>query len=82
MLSTVRLVFITLLLLVSLPATGISEESEQIEFIYVNANVGAAAGGHTALRLGEDVFHYQFFPDKRFLLVRESWDQFKLIYTR
>jgi hypothetical protein len=48
----------------------------------VNAKVRAAAGGHTALRLGEDVFHYQFFPDKRFLLVRESWDQFKLIYTR
>lgn len=77
-----RLAFITLLLLMSLPPFGIAKESEQIEFIYVNANVGAAAGGHTALRLGEDVFHYQFFPNKRFLLVRESWDHFKLIYTR
>ena len=64
--------------------TGLAfaEKSEQIEFIYVNANVGAAAGGHTAIKLGEDVFHYQFFPDKRFLLVRESWEHFKLIYTR
>lgn len=56
--------------------------AEQLEFIYVNANVGAAAGGHIALRLGNDVFHYQFHPNKRFLLIRESWDHFRLIYNR
>ena len=56
--------------------------AENIELLYVNANVGASAGGHTALKLGDDVFHYQFFPDERFLLVRESWPHFRLIYNR
>ena len=59
-----------------------SVHAENIELLYVNANVGASAGGHTALKLGDDVFHYQFFPDERFLLVRESWPHFRLIYNR
>ena len=59
-----------------------SSYAEQIEIIYVNANVGAAAGGHVGLKLDDDVFHYQFYPDGRFLLVRESWDSFRLIYNR
>ncbi len=52
-----------------------------IDFLYINANAGEAAGGHTALRLGDSVFHYQFFPDATFLLVRESWDSFRFLYN-
>ncbi len=52
-----------------------------IDFLYINANAGEAAGGHTALRLGESVFHYQFFDDSIFLLVREPWDSFRFLYN-
>jgi len=52
-----------------------------IDFLYINANAGEAAGGHTALRLGDAVFHYQFFPDSTFLLVREPWDSFRFLYN-
>lgn len=52
-----------------------------LDFLYVNANAGEAAGGHTALRLGDSVFHYQFFPDSTFLLVRESWAEFRFLYN-
>ena len=52
-----------------------------MDFIYVNANTGEAAGGHTALRLGSTVFHYQFFPQGQFLLVRHSWSHFRYIYN-
>jgi hypothetical protein len=52
-----------------------------IDVLYINANAGEAAGGHTALRLGDSVFHYQFFPDASFLLVRESWDSFRFLYN-
>ncbi len=52
-----------------------------IDFLYINANAGEAAGGHTALRLGDFVFHYQFFPDSTFLLVREPWDSFRFLYN-
>ncbi|MBT8362179.1 MAG: hypothetical protein KJO32_14605, partial [Deltaproteobacteria bacterium] len=72
--------FILTSLLVFLAAK--SAHAENIELLYINANVGASAGGHTALKLGDDVFHYQFFPDQRFLLVREPWPHFRLIYNR
>ena len=56
-------------------------ESVSIDFLYINANAGEAAGGHTALRLGDAVFHYQFFPDASFLLVRDPWDSFRFLYN-
>ncbi len=59
-----------------------SSYAGHLEILYVNANVGAAAGGHVGLRLDDDVFHYQFYPDERFLLVREGWDSFRLVYNR
>lgn len=52
-----------------------------LDFLYVNANAGEAAGGHTALRLGDSIFHYQFFPDATFLLVREPWAEFRFLYN-
>ncbi len=52
-----------------------------LDFIYVNANIGEAAGGHAAIRLGSTVFHYQFFPQGQFLLVRESWSHFRYVYN-
>ncbi len=56
-------------------------EDVSIDFLYINANAGEAAGGHTALRLGDSVFHYQFFPDSTFLLVREPWHSFRFLYN-
>ena len=52
-----------------------------VDFLYINANAGEAAGGHTAVRMGSSVFHYQFFPDDTFLLVREPWDSFRVLYS-
>ena len=57
------------------------ELSPFLDFIYVNANTGEAAGGHSAIRLGSTVFHYQFFPGGLFLLTRDSWSNFKYIYN-
>lgn len=54
----------------------------RLDFIHVNANTGQAAGGHSALKIGSTVFHYQFFPDNRFLLVRDSWNHFSFVYTQ
>ncbi|HIP38400.1 MAG TPA: hypothetical protein EYG88_03270 [Desulfocapsa sulfexigens] len=70
-------------LLPSLVPAGENADQEEItiDFLYINANCGEAAGGHTALRLGESVFHYQFFSDSTFLLVREPWDSFRFLYN-
>lgn len=58
-----------------------SANSPVLDAIYVNANVGEAAGGHTAFRLGETVFHYQFQESGIFILVREPWSNFRLVYN-
>ena len=58
-----------------------AEDTKTLDFIYVNANTGEAAGGHTAIRLDTTVFHFQFFPEGRFLLVRESWSHFRYVYN-
>ena len=52
-----------------------------LDVVYVNANVGEAAGGHTAFRFGETVFHYQFQTNGNFILVREPWSSFRLVYN-
>ena len=52
-----------------------------LDVIYVNANVGEAAGGHCAFRFAEMVFHYQFQPNGNFILVREPWCDFCLVYN-
>lgn len=72
-----------LLLPCSLWATDLFDpgEGSSLDFLYINANAGEAAGGHSALRLGDAVFHYQFFPDETFLLVRDSWDSFRFLYN-
>ena len=58
-----------------------AQDTATLDFIYVNANTGEAAGGHTAIRLGSTVFHYQFFPQGQFLLVRDSWSHFRYVYN-
>jgi hypothetical protein len=78
-----------LLLAISYPVAGLlaaegsaeAVPSASMDFLYINANTGEAAGGHTALRLGDTIFHYQFFPDATFLLVREPWDGFRFLYN-
>ncbi|GBC63729.1 hypothetical protein DENIS_4727 [Desulfonema ishimotonii] len=60
---------------------GASGPSAFIEFICIDANVGASSGGHIALRLGETVYHFQHFPDRMFRMVREPWPHFRYIYN-
>ena len=52
-----------------------------MEFLYSLANSGESSGGHTAIRIQEDVYHWQYKPDKIFYLVREPWIQFRLSYN-
>jgi hypothetical protein len=55
-------------------------ERPELALVHVEANVGGASGGHTALRLGDDVYHYQQ-RDERLLLVREDWQLFRFGYN-
>ncbi|TGL12603.1 hypothetical protein EHQ50_12505 [Leptospira meyeri] len=49
--------------------------------MYIDSNSGQSSGGHSALRLGDRVYHLQYsFEDKIFHIVREPWDQFRFQY--
>lgn len=86
-LNLMKLSFVSCLLLLLLPsglwATDLFDpgEDSSLDFLYIDANAGEAAGGHAALRLGDAVYHYQFFPDETFLLVRDSWRSFRFLYN-
>ena len=53
----------------------------KIEFIYVDANTGQSSGGHTGLKIGQYIYHFQYFDDEIFHIVRENWNEFKYIYN-
>lgn len=64
------------------PAEGESSTpSSPFQFIYIDANVGGSSGGHSALRINNTVYHFQYFPDGLFKLVRERWPYFRYIYN-
>ena len=58
-----------------------SSPSPPFQFIYIDANVGGSSGGHSALRINNTVYHFQYFPDGLFKLVRERWPYFRYIYN-
>lgn len=51
-----------------------------LEFLHVEANAGTASGGHFALRLGDEVFHYQNRGGDSLRMVREDFDFFRYVY--
>ncbi len=54
---------------------------QSLDFIYIDSSVDEAAGGHAALRLGHTVFHYQYYDEGYFLLVKDTWDDFRYKYN-
>lgn len=52
-----------------------------LDFLYIDSAVDHAAGGHTAVRLGGTVFHYQYYPGGLFLLVNDPWEGFRHQYN-
>ena len=52
-----------------------------LDFVHIEANVGGASGGHTALRLDDRVWHYQLCDDELLTLKREDWQLFRFKYN-
>ncbi len=58
-----------------------SNDTQKIDFIYVDSNTGQSSGGHTGLKIGEYLYHFQFYDDKIFHLERENWNEFIYQYN-
>jgi len=52
-----------------------------IEYLYVDANEGGSSGGHAGLRVGDDVFHFEYRRPGILVLRRETFDEFRREYT-
>lgn len=51
-----------------------------LEFVYLESNVGSASGGHVALKLDDQVYHYQ--NDQGYSrLTRDDWEHFRRTYN-
>jgi hypothetical protein len=77
------LIGLLLLLLQPFPAGGADLPSSitSCQFLYIDANVGGSSGGHSALRIDNNVYHFQYYPDGIFRLIREPWTYFRYIYN-
>jgi hypothetical protein len=66
---------------VALAATAATADSREpaLGFVYVEANVDGASGGHAALRIGDRAYHYQL-DGSLLLLERAEWEDFTFGY--
>jgi len=51
-----------------------------VEYLYINASEGSAAGGHAALRFGDQVFHFEHRPPGILVLARDGFEHFRHLY--
>ena len=60
-------------------ASAAAVDSSEISYLYVDANEDRASGGHAAIRMGDEVFHFQY--DRGLMrLDRDEWRDFELDY--
>ncbi len=72
------LIFLSVLLFSPLSAVP----NQKASFLYIEGNTGESSGGHSALKLGETVYHLQYsFETQVFSVVREPWELFRFQYS-
>ena len=58
-----------------------ASEARHVDFLYVDANEDTASGGHVALRLGDQTYHFGYHRPGLLFLDREDSDHFERVYT-
>ena len=69
--------FAVFLAMASGPAAA---EPRFLDYLYINASEGSAAGGHVALRFGDQVFHFEHRPPGLLVLARAQFERFRHLY--
>ena len=78
--QVVFLFLFILILVLCYGTVGVCSQ-QSLDFIYIDSTADEAAGGHSALRVGQTVFHYQYYTDGYFTLVKDDWDTFRYQYN-
>lgn len=55
-------------------------EGAYLDLLYIDANEGRASGGHAALRLNQEVFHFQHVEPGLLRITRDDFSNFRLAY--
>lgn len=72
---------VSLVLLLGLwPLQGAAFKAPRVEILYIDANVGSSSGGHVALRLEDEVYHFQNEQGTT-RLTRDDWSRFRWVYN-
>lgn len=67
--------------LAALLATAPPARATTLDYFYIEANEGGSSGGHVALGVGDDVYHFQQDDDGLLALRRDPRPVFRLRYT-
>jgi hypothetical protein len=67
-------------LLVSFSTAVAGESGRSIEYLYIEANEGGSSGGHVALGLGDEVFHFEHRSPGILILGRDDREHFRHRY--
>ena len=51
-----------------------------VEYVYIEANEGGSSGGHSAIRLGDETYHFQHESPGVLRLRRDDWGHFRYAY--
>jgi len=76
-----RLLSLGVMLLAGLGHTAAAETGPGVEYLYVESNEGGSSGGHVALRVGDDVFHFEHRSPGILVLGRDDFDHFRYRYS-
>lgn len=62
------------------PPQGAAFKAPRVDILYIDANVGSSSGGHVALRLEDEVYHFQNEQGTT-RLTRDDWSRFRWVYN-
>jgi hypothetical protein len=51
-----------------------------VDYLYIEANEGGSSGGHTAIRFGDETYHFQHESPGVLRLRRDDWQHFRYAY--
>jgi hypothetical protein len=72
--------FLMSISLVMLAFFGTRATAASIEYLYIEASEGNSSGGHVALQLDDEVFHYQHHDSGLIRLLRQDKQEFHFLY--
>jgi hypothetical protein len=76
-----RLLGLAVMFFAGLGQAAAAETPPGVEYLYVESNEGGSSGGHVALRVGDDVFHFEHRPPGILVLGRDDFEHFRYRYS-